>query len=146
MKESSVERRRRVQKIYRERPEIKAYLKKYNKEWGQKNAEKIRGYTKKHYWKHIERNRVYHQKRRTIIKDHLFDVLGHQCARCGFTDKRALQFDHINGGGIKDSMRFKKNNDTMIRHYSNNADEAREKLQVLCANCNWIKRNENNEV
>src|SRR3990167_3657310 len=29
----------------------------------------------------------------------VLDVLGNKCSRCGFSDKRALQIDHKNGGG-----------------------------------------------
>lgn len=34
----------------------------------------------------------------------------------------------------------------MLKYYVNHRDEARAKLQILCANCNWIKRAENKEL
>lgn len=72
----------------------------------------------------------------------LFDILGNVCVKCGFMDIRALQIDHINGGGCKER---KIGVHSMIAYYSSHPDEAREKLQILCANCNWIKRVENKE-
>lgn len=67
----------------------------------------------------------------------LLNMLGAECIKCGYSDLRALQLDHINGGGCKE--RKKTHNQTLIRFYRNNPKEAFKKLQVLCANCNWIK-------
>jgi len=75
----------------------------------------------------------------------LIQVLsGSKCVRCGFDDRRALQLDHIRGDGTEDRKRF-KNIQYMWRYYLDHPQEARKKLQVLCANCNWIKRYENDE-
>jgi hypothetical protein len=84
-----------------------------------------------------------HQKAK-IDRDNLrvevFDKLGHKCSRCGFDDKRALQVDHINGGGEKDRQRFSQT--TFLKHVLANPHL----FQILCANCNWIKRHENEEI
>jgi len=75
----------------------------------------------------------------------LFSILGgHKCVKCNFDDFRVLQFDHINGGGRIDMKRF-GNTHVMVCYYLKHQKEAKEKLQVLCANCNWIKRCDNNE-
>ena len=74
----------------------------------------------------------------------LFFILGSQCVRCGFLDKRALQFDHIHGGGSKERKKFKGKKET-YEYYAKNPELAIKTLQVLCANCNWIKRFENQE-
>lgn len=67
----------------------------------------------------------------------LFEVLGHTCVRCGFADKRALQVDHINGDGAEHRRR-ETNATGLLRSV-----KARPHLfQVLCANCNWIKKSE----
>ncbi|MCK9370314.1 helix-turn-helix domain-containing protein [Candidatus Dojkabacteria bacterium] len=66
----------------------------------------------------------------------LIEELGGKCNRCGFSDLRALQIDHINGGGSKE----------ITKYYKKMIKEAPGKYQILCANCNWIKRVENNEV
>lgn len=67
----------------------------------------------------------------------LFDILGHECSRCGFADKRALQVDHINGDGAEHRRR-ETNAAGLLRSV-----KARPHLfQILCANCNWIKKSE----
>lgn len=74
------------------------------------------------------------------------EYLGGCCVRCGFSDIRALQIDHVNGGGTRE----KRNGGTyqmyrrLYRMVLNN--EVIRDYQVLCANCNWIKRHENHEV
>ena len=73
------------------------------------------------------------------------EALGGICVRCGFSDKRALQVDHINGGGHQEVMRFGSYY-LMIGYYLQHLDEAKTKLQILCANCNWIKKHKNNEL
>lgn len=73
-------------------------------------------------------------------REEVFRVLGERCVRCGFSDKRALQIDHINGGGVRDLKN--KNQEQHYRHVIKDPD----KYQILCANCNWIKRSENNEI
>lgn len=74
----------------------------------------------------------------------LLMLLGGRCERCGFNDLRALQVDHVEGGGSRDA-----------RMNGNGAAELRRKIasvilgeglyQCLCANCNWIKRSEREE-
>jgi len=75
------------------------------------------------------------------LKIKVFEVLGNKCARCGFTDTRALQIDHINGGGKAESTKLGLR---AIRKKIINGDT--KNYQLLCANCNWIKRTEKGEV
>jgi hypothetical protein len=83
---------------------------------------------------------------RIKLKKQLFNILGGStCVKCGFNDERALQFEHKNGGGSKEHKKFKSSMVYYI-YYVNNPKEAKRKLQVYCANCNWIKRVENDEV
>lgn len=79
-------------------------------------------------------------KRRGVI----YDLLGHLCNRCGFTDKRALQIDHIYGFGKK-SMRRCSNSMQYYLEVQKSVINNEGKYQILCANCNWIKRHENKE-
>lgn len=66
------------------------------------------------------------------------ELLGGVCVRCGFSDPRALQIDHIHGGG---------NQERKHNHDSAAARVIRGEVgfQLLCANCNVIKRIENHE-
>lgn len=107
------------------------------------SGENYQSYWQKQYALHREEKklatRIYNQDRRNAA----VAILGNMCKRCGFNDPRALQVDHINGGGSKD----KKN---ITRHYYNVVIESvmagEKKYQLLCANCNWIKRAEKQEV
>lgn len=83
----------------------------------------------------------HHRKLRTQV----LLLLGGVCVRCGFTDHRALQIDHCRGGGRKDRAET-VNTVAFLRRVraSWNAGE-RGKYQLLCANCNWIKRAEERE-
>lgn len=65
-------------------------------------------------------------------------------SKCNINDFRCIQVDHINGNGNQDKITF-SNNKEMFRYYKNHPDIAKENLQPLCANCNWIKRHKNQE-
>lgn len=66
--------------------------------------------------------------------------LGGKCERCGIADSRVLQFDHKDGGGTPD---FKISRGT--GSVANKVFKQVVAFQLLCANCNWIKRFEQNE-
>ena len=71
----------------------------------------------------------------------LIESLGGKCVRCGFSDWRALQLDHVNGGGTK---QYHKDPGTYYwRLYAGKVEP--KDIQLLCSNCNWIKRYEENE-
>lgn len=65
--------------------------------------------------------------------------LGSKCVKCGYTDPRALQIDHINGGGTKEHREI--GNGRVYKKVLKNTDG----YQLLCANCNWVKRWNNGE-
>lgn len=82
----------------------------------------------------------YQRRRRTrVIK-----MMGGKCVRCGFADIRALQIDHINGGGSKEHKSIQQFG--VQRKILNDPLLINTEYQLLCANCNWIKRHENKEV
>ena len=112
-------------------------------------------YYKEYHLKHPNYRRDYYLKNKEKfiinyknfcyrVRENLFNTLGRVCSKCGFVDKRVLQFDHKNGGGreeIRRSYHLK-----MLTDYMRDYELANQKLQVLCANCNWIKRVESNEI
>ena len=57
-------------------------------------------------------------------------------------DERTLQIDHISGNGKLEIMSFKNRTD----YYCHVLENKENKYQLLCANCNWIKRYENKEA
>jgi hypothetical protein len=85
-----------------------------------------------------KKSRIFHKERR----DRIIKYLGGKCVRCGFNDNRALQVDHINGGGLKerrDTPHF------CNAKFENMIYSDTHKYQLLCANCNNIKKYENGE-
>ncbi len=68
-------------------------------------------------------------------------TLGGKCAHCGFEDWRALQIDHINSGGSEET----KHNPIRPQH-DIMAGRNLEEYQLLCANCNSIKRHTSKEI
>lgn len=88
-----------------------------------------------------ESDRHYKKLYRMKLREKVFNVLGGcKCQRCGFNDMRALQLDHIMGGGKRDRLTI-----SQISIYHKALKNPKD-FQVLCANCNWIKRDEQNEV
>ena len=69
-------------------------------------------------------------------------LLGSKCIRCGFTDLRALQIDHVKGDGGDERRRLGRNGHQINKRVLAVNGEG---YQLLCANCNWIKRTENEE-
>lgn len=72
--------------------------------------------------------RLRHEKRQDLLA-----FLGNKCVKCGFFDWRALQIDHINGGGTREMRQL-----TITQRYKK-IKEHPESYQLLCANCNAIK-------
>ena len=108
-------------------------------------------YTKKHTaqarkWRlnNLEKSRDMQRRYRENARKKLIDYLGGKCKRCAFSDWRALQFDHVNGGGNKERILYKT---TAIPMRILKGEVMKtDKYQLLCANCNWIKRYENGET
>jgi len=91
---------------------------------------------KKYYCKDLC-SKCYRLKPRS---DLMVIIGGQRCVKCGFDDIRALQIEYKNGGG-----RNFINRHELYRFYVNNPEKAKENLQVICANCNWIKKYKRNE-
>lgn len=85
--------------------------------------------------------RNYGRKMRKAV----LEVLGNKCAKCGFSDSRALQIDHINGGGSKERKTTGTGSAYFYKTVLESFIKKEQKYQLLCANCNWIKRYENKE-
>lgn len=104
----------------------------------------LRNYYKTHYIQH--RKYLYYGKNyREKLK---LETFGHyspelKCQRCGFSDIRTLSIDHINGRGYE-QRKLISSGSNMYRWLRNN--DYPEGYQVLCMNCQWIKRVENREL
>ena len=89
------------------------------------NPKKYRAERRSRYLKDTEticaQNREYSQKKRIG----LMTLIGDKCVRCGFSDVRALDLDHINGGGTKEYRDRFGCNGTMYRYYLVHPEEAK---------------------
>jgi len=86
----------------------------------------------------------YHKDKYEKLRNEIFALLGNYCSNCGFSDRRALEIDHVNGGGLKQRQKFK----STLQYYRFVLSELKngsKDYQSLCANCNQIKRIERNE-
>lgn len=86
-------------------------------------------------------NRLYARERLAALRLEVFEKLGRACRRCGFDDVRALQIDHVYGDGRADNESHRG-----IRFYLKILADKTGAHQILCANCNWIKRHINSEL
>ena len=76
------------------------------------------------------------------LRDQVFQKLGNRCCKCGFSDSRAFQIDHVFGGGNQEHIKFRTSRNLYLKKVLTDNEGL---YQLLCANCNWIKRHENRE-
>jgi 5-methylcytosine-specific restriction endonuclease McrA len=88
-----------------------------------------------------DKKKSYHR----YYKEKAYKALGGKCVRCGFSDERGLEIDHINNDGYIDRINGKRSNYKEYQYIANNPEKAKERLQLLCANCNRIKMWEERE-
>lgn len=109
--------------------------------------EKRRAYANRYYAEHPkereaqkQRHRRYNERQKQTVVEH-YSQGTMLCCSCGFSDIRALTIDHIDGGGLSHLGQIGKGNlyPWLIKN------DFPEGYQVLCMNCNWIKRHENRE-
>lgn len=95
---------------------------------------------KKYYLNNRTQHNLSQVKYKRKLRLAAIAFLGGKCIRCGFNDVRALQIDHINGGGLKELRKV-----SPFTYYKKILIDTEMKYQLLCANCNWIKREEKKE-
>jgi hypothetical protein len=105
----------------------------------------VKGYCKNHYKNIIAKDND--KNRYTRLRNTLINALGGKCIYCGIKDRRCLQFDHINGHGRQQlGKQFGvTSGNSVYLYYINNIEEFKSTYQLLCANCNIIKKIENHE-
>lgn len=135
---------RAKQHLHSQKPEIKAKTKEYSKQYAathreQKNKQ-MREYRHTHPHYGIAGSRDWRRRLRQRVINHF----GGKCVWCGFNDWRALQIDHINGSGGRARLNDRP---SPVRYHLDllNAEPGLH-YQLLCANCNQIKKYERNET
>ena len=82
----------------------------------------------------------YFRKLNDEMRKKVFIKLGDKCAWCGFSDPRALQIDHVNNDGYEERKKSKSANHYM--RMKRVLTDTNGRYQILCANCNFIKKYE----
>ena len=130
-------------------PKGKLYRKEYHKKYYQDNKEKYRAMQLVYYSDPVKRKQKNKKdrERNMFYKAKMYYILGGpKCVYCGYDeDPRALQLDHINGGGRADRRRHHSYAAKYWMEFKDNPEGLKTKFQVLCANCNVIKKFKNNE-
>ena len=120
------------------------------------NREIINKRQREYYHTHPNNYRGYKRKRQNKLNDILYGFLGNKCVctdercwhvgQCNITNRKFLQFDHINGHGNEDRRRFGGRQYNLVSYYIEHLDEAKKTLQIMCANCNWGKQDCNHGI
>lgn len=124
-----------------------------NQKYRVRNHDQIRKRSIEYYYKNRAVSAVRSRKVRIEFRRKVLESLSKannqpqiSCSKCGFSDIRALEIDHVNSDGHKDKKLF---NGYSSRYYSRFLnlphEEIRGKYQILCSNCNMIKMSENGE-
>lgn len=132
------EKKQKYQKKYRENPKNKEKAKLAIKEYA-KTPERV-AYRKAYRLRVKSKVAEEYQ----LLKKQVFDAMGSKCVKCGFSDYRALQIDHVNGDGFSDKADGYNGKKRFVQALVSFINKEG-KYQLMCANCNWIKRFENNE-
>jgi len=82
------------------------------------------------------------QKRVAKQRKTILEKLGNKCVICSFNDVRALAIDHVFGGGSKEREEVGGAYYSFVLEKINNGSED---YQILCCNCNQIKKIINDE-
>lgn len=89
---------------------------------------------------------TYSSEETKALREKVIEFFGGKCMNpnClvigGCSDKRCLQIDHIQAVGKNRLLGAELYLDIL------ESSTARERYQLLCANCNWIKRHEKHEI
>jgi len=102
-------------------------IRAYHNAWAEKNREHLRAYYQQYHINYTKRDKL-------RIIEHYSPNL--ECNHCGFNDIRALSIDHKNSDGWKE--RKDMSGYTLYKSIINNGYPDR--YQVLCMNCQFIKR------
>lgn len=137
-------------KEYRSKPETKKKDKEYrlknkdkkkayDKEWRLKNKDELIVKKKKYWLKIKDKKNPENKKKNRDIRRKVLELLGGKCVHCGFSNPRALQIDHIQNNGAIERKNCKV--EQLYRKILKmNKKDWETEYQLLCANCNYIKK------
>ena len=113
----------------------------YRKQYWRDNKERLKRLCKTERYREAKTRRTVLYVRK--LRERVIEALGGKCTKCGFSDHRCLQIDHIIPCGTRGRV---SNVTLLLRILKAIKHGESHNYQLLCANCNAIKRVENNEV
>jgi hypothetical protein len=126
--------------------------KAYRKQWAKDNSESVKASSRASYQKNKSKWRLksipQQRNRYEFLRTEIISIFGGCCNSCSFSDPRALQIDHINGDGLHYKHDGKEYSHRGVFLYNKiiRGIFPKDDFQLLCANCNWIKRWEKGEM
>ena len=139
---------------YLERKErYRRYYLEHRKDYQQyylRKREQIRQLAKEWYYRNREKECNRASEYRQKIRSEIILLLGGKCSNLnclvpnGCSDSRCLQIDHIKGGGTKERKKY-GGPSILYRIILKEIQLGSKDYQLLCANCNVIKRRINKE-
>lgn len=116
----------------------------YHRAYYQKNKDRLRKTKRRNMRKYRAANpEKYNEQSRMAkkrLKDTVFEKYGNICSACGFSDIRALTLDHVLNNGAEERKSIGERG--VYRRSLD--DQYTEEYQILCMNCQFIKRVEAN--
>lgn len=113
-----------------------------HKEWYQRNKESLRPYKAENMRRYRAANpdKYRNQSRdsKRLLRARILERFGAVCVRCGFSDVRAITLDHKNNNG---AMERKQLGERGVHRRALQSEHCHE-YQMLCMNCQFIKRAE----
>jgi hypothetical protein len=95
-------------------------------------------YYENYYPKHKKQVKLYMQSLKILVLQ-IYSNGTMKCANCGFDNIDALSIDHINNDGCKQRKKIKREGGSFYQWLKTNNFPVG--YQVLCMNCQIIKRN-----
>jgi len=122
----------------------------YSRDYKRKNRKYFSDYERERYHKNPKRAQFQSKKYLQKLRMEIFQLLGSKCSNTnclvpgGCNDLRCLQIDHVNGKGTQERKEA-GNTFAYYRLVLKKLKEGSRDYQLLCANCNWIKKSEQGE-
>lgn len=115
----------------------------YYRQYYLKHLPEMKRIRKEWYAKHKKSYALYMKKFNKKMRILVLEKFGNKCVKCSNSDWRVLQIDHVDGYGYLDRKNY---SGSYYTHVLKREKEFPGTYQLLCANCNWIKKYDNNEM
>lgn len=86
----------------------------------------------------LEYMRIKNRESRARVRKKVLNLLGNKCVNCKHSDERVLQVDHINRAKVPRNSYIRSG--TGLYFSILKGKIKLEELQLLCANCNFLKK------